>query len=560
MAEEEKQARQSAESEYPGPGLIGSLGLRARLLLALSISALLPLAALYTMGYQAIAQNNLAILNDTVEHVASVQRRRANVELYRLQEALDLLASRTQMRRSLQEFGRSGNLEAKHFVERILSDALNSSSSLEEVWIRDISGNLVASVGVRNEASPLDSSLSGVHASMPRFEVLWDEADEPQLWLTRQLDLEGEIIGSLGVRASLLGLSAVLDDFALVELAGQTSVLLASQDSYRWLLPVPGMSALAEQLNRMDAGEFRHVRAQALLAPTQLNGFVLRLHEIDHGLGDLVVHASLASLDARLRAEAGTLLALTGLALLPGLILAWLVAAMISRPVERLTRAAKDLRDGRPTELIQERFWGEFADLTASFNHALQVITGRTQDLYQEIRTRRIAEQQLFDLANTDTLTGLANRRAFFAELDRVLSAESLSGTKPVGNLFYLDLDGFKPINDRLGHAVGDQVLKAVGRRLRNLVREGDIAARLGGDEFALLLLPESQAMSEPAAVAERIEQQISRPLQIGHSVISVGCSVGVVDLYGGDRSGDVVQRADEAMYAAKRRRQLGKA
>lgn len=554
------------DDQAPKQGsLFASLGLRSRLVLALMFASLIPLIALYTMGYRAIVQNSSELLRETLEHVASVQKRRVHVELFRLEEALDLLASRTQMRRSIRHFSLTGDPEAKELVERILADALSSSSTLKEVGIRDVHGVRLTRVGGSAQYTSGKEEFVNPSTLKPGFNFVWDNDGLPELWLTRSLELDGEPIGFVDVQASMQGLRSVLDDFPLAELAGQTSLLVTVRGTFDWIMPHQENSAFLRKLSEMNEPEFGAVRSNALYAPLRLDEFILRLHELDRGLGYLVVYSSVAAVDSRLRAAVGSLLVMSALALIPGLVLALMVARMISRPVERLTDAAKDLRDGKQNEPIREHYWGEFAELTSSFNHAAKVITGRTQALYQEIRTRQLAEKQLVDLVNTDNLTGLVNRRFFFTTLKRILATEDsflaqpAVGPRAVGHLLYLDLDGFKPINDQHGHATGDQVLTTVGRRLANLIREGDVAARLGGDEFALLLLStnrppfDSDSDSDSDAVVERIVSTISRPMRIGDQVIRVGCSAGVVELFQGDDPEEVLHRADQAMYDVKR-------
>ena len=173
-----------------------------------------------------------------------------------------------------------------------------------------------------------------------------------------------------------------------------------------------------------------------------------------------------------------------------------------------------------------------------------------------ELRIAQLQQRisQLEKLAVTDELTGLLNRRGFEAQLQRMLALAQRHGEP--GLLVYVDLDGFKMVNDTYGHAAGDEVLKHVGRLLATNVRSTDFVGRLGGDEFALLL-PRTYS-----ANGMRRVQALSRMLNPGMifwngSTLTVSASFGI-ETYDGDTGGcaeAVLSRADSSMYAQKRLR-----
>jgi diguanylate cyclase (GGDEF)-like protein/PAS domain S-box-containing protein len=176
----------------------------------------------------------------------------------------------------------------------------------------------------------------------------------------------------------------------------------------------------------------------------------------------------------------------------------------------------------------------------------------------QDITERRRVEQELRELtavlterAVRDPLTGLANRALFEERLRGSLSRDARSGGAT--GVLFLDLDGFKDVNDEHGHAVGDAVLRSIADRLTSAVRPADTVARLGGDEFVVLV--EGASESGLVALVERLSTEISAPVTVLGRTLDVGVSVGLALAHGGaaDPSGLVAQ-ADARMYDAKRR------
>ncbi|MDD1626758.1 MAG: diguanylate cyclase [Methylococcaceae bacterium] len=169
--------------------------------------------------------------------------------------------------------------------------------------------------------------------------------------------------------------------------------------------------------------------------------------------------------------------------------------------------------------------------------------------IVHDITVRKQADDRLIRLSYYDELTGLANRRLF---ADRLQNAINMARrTKLPVSLFYLDLDRFKFINDSMGHAVGDEVLKETARRLVSTLRDSDTAARLGGDEF-ILLLPETDANgAEP--VAEKILKKLREPYIFEETEFTLGCSIGISVYPQNANNGEaLVHLADAAMYHAK--------
>ena len=167
------------------------------------------------------------------------------------------------------------------------------------------------------------------------------------------------------------------------------------------------------------------------------------------------------------------------------------------------------------------------------------------------ITAKRRAEQRAREatlLASTDELTGLANRRAFMGQLDREIAGAAEFGWPLAVAMF--DVDHFKLVNDRYGHAVGDRVLQLIAARAASVVRGGDLVGRLGGEEFGILMPGASP--NEAAQVAERLREAMETVAQADESLPAVTISVGIAARAGQRTAVELLAAADVALYAAK--------
>jgi diguanylate cyclase (GGDEF)-like protein len=170
--------------------------------------------------------------------------------------------------------------------------------------------------------------------------------------------------------------------------------------------------------------------------------------------------------------------------------------------------------------------------------------------LKAELAAARDRMAELEARAEFDAMLDILNRRGFERELRRSAAYVKRYGT--LAAVIYLDLDYFKPINDRYGHAAGDQMLQAVAATLQRTVRQSDVVARLGGDEFGVLLWNISEIQA--AAKARELESAVAATVvMLGSVPLSVGVSAGFAMLGCGDAPADVIYRADLAMYVRKR-------
>lgn len=170
--------------------------------------------------------------------------------------------------------------------------------------------------------------------------------------------------------------------------------------------------------------------------------------------------------------------------------------------------------------------------------------------MHEDITAMKEAEARMHRIAHHDALTGLSNRILFKDRLKQALRLAKRN--KEALALLYIDLDRFKAVNDTLGHAVGDLLLKSVAKRLRRCVRDSDTVSRLGGDEFTVIL-PTIQEAEDAAKVAEKIIEALDKPFSVQGNDIQIGSSIGIaIYMRDSDNAGDLMQMADAAMYVAK--------
>jgi diguanylate cyclase (GGDEF)-like protein len=293
---------------------------------------------------------------------------------------------------------------------------------------------------------------------------------------------------------------------------------------------VPPCSRKSSNANQASA-EYRRVlrpirRAQDFVGSIEVNADTNDLKQRNNRMVAIAIGLALVSL---------TLAGFTGT----------LLQRRISRPVVQLAAAMNRVtRDGSLDAHVSVEGAQEIAQLALGFNRMIVELEHRHQ-------IARQAQSQLLEQARTDALTGLPNRRQLAEQLERELSR--VHQEKWMIALLYIDLDGFKLVNDSLGHAIGDLLLCEVSKRLQSRVRSTDTLARVGGDEFTVILTGldgENDAM----VVANSLIQSLARPFVIEGHEITVGASIGISTRRpAGLDDLDLLKQADSAMYAAKR-------
>lgn len=199
------------------------------------------------------------------------------------------------------------------------------------------------------------------------------------------------------------------------------------------------------------------------------------------------------------------------------------------------------------------RVWGKVNVLkTDNRDDHISRLSADNAALLETVRGLRQRLAEVEELADTDALVPLPNRRAFERELARVIAGVARYGNSAA--VLFFDLNGLKAVNDRHGHQAGDAMLLHVARQLKSSLRATDIVARIGGDEFAMILdhIDEAQARAKAQSLIAGIAVQ---PLEIGSASIPVGVSAGLAMILADDTVASVLARADSAMYAQRSER-----
>ena len=215
------------------------------------------------------------------------------------------------------------------------------------------------------------------------------------------------------------------------------------------------------------------------------------------------------------------------------------------------------------TSIVGNGFWrGDIWDRRKDGSHypkylAISAIRDEAGELthfsaiFHDITERKALEDKLDHLAHHDNLTGLPNRMLLQDRLEQAIAMAERQRQKFA--LLFIDLDGFKRVNDEMGHAVGDEVLRIVGQRLLAVIRGMDTVARLGGDEF-VIILTDIRRGENAGLVAEKVIESLSQPYLVADLSLSLSASIGV-SIYPNDVlvANELLRTADEAMYKAKR-------
>jgi diguanylate cyclase (GGDEF)-like protein len=240
------------------------------------------------------------------------------------------------------------------------------------------------------------------------------------------------------------------------------------------------------------------------------------------------------------------------------LVISFLVSLAVSRrfttPISQLAQTAHEVTHSHNYALRAENHTqaNEIGDLTRCFNSMLATIEHRDQTLELQVAKRtnqlKAANEQLKEQAYKDTLGGVPNRRYIVEQIEELISGEQ---SQPF-TLMFIDLDGFKEVNDTMGHDAGDALVVSTANRIKHVIRQHDTLARLGGDEFTVLVSGVTE-LTTISRIAENIRVSIEMPFEIMAESISITASIGICCYPdSGSSVESIMKKADLAMYAAK--------
>lgn len=357
-----------------------------------------------------------------------------------------------------------------------------------------------------------DGSLAGVLAS----HLSWAWADEVRLAILEPIQQRRHV------------------EFFVI--GKDRTILLAPKEMIGQRLHLPALNQLAEKQETWAVQKWPDGREY-------LTGLALSQGHLDYpGLGwTVIARQPLDEAYAPARDTTRNILLWGSALAIIFALLGWLIAGYFTRPLRQIAEAADRLSAGEISVIPELKSTREIETLSNSIRHLVESLTHQQNAL-----------GMMENLAHHDALTGLPNRVALESYLPRAQQHSQAHNNCLA--LFYLDLDGFKPVNDQFGHAAGDQLLREVAVRLRGCLREGDLVARLGGDEFLMVLLvPNNEALTQAQQVAERTLLALREPIDLGDNRVQIGCSIGGA-LWPLDSSNmaETLELADQSLYRAK--------
>ena len=258
---------------------------------------------------------------------------------------------------------------------------------------------------------------------------------------------------------------------------------------------------------------------------------------------------------------------ISSVGLLLALLLSWKLTEYILTPIQALITASNRLAAGEEFEKVQIRrkiLPRELYNLLQSFEGMAKEVASvrfnlekrvreRTHELVAEVEIRKQLEKKLVQQATHDSLTNLPNRSLLTQRLETCLAYTQRHQTRFA--LLFIDLDGFKQVNDTYGHQIGDELLVSVSQRFLKCLRSYDSVYRLGGDEF-VVLIEQIESPETAQAIASKIIEQLNTEFLIEEHNIIIGSSIGIkiVDAHATTTVDEVLSEADQAMYQAKKK------
>jgi diguanylate cyclase (GGDEF)-like protein len=357
----------------------------------------------------------------------------------------------------------------------------------------------------------------------------------------------GVISGNAGNIDELLQALKSVSGVAAVVLYDRGGDVIAMRGTAR-LLDGVRVTAVREPVRFDQRGSYKGFAAPVMSVPMVVDDVGGREHAREP-VGWVYVELDTSALDAEWRAMMTTTLGLAFIILLLTALLAVRLASQVSRPLARLAEAVRRIAGGEHEVQVSDAEGSEeLHELQQGFNSMARAIDSAHKNMQARIdeATERLAYQAMHD-----PLTALPNRRAFEHALDEMVATSRRAGDH--GALCFIDLDNFKIVNDTVGHAAGDALLRMIADLIRERLRAGDMVCRIGGDEFAMILRGCTSA--DAYRIANGLCEAV-RGLRFtwGGQEFRVGASIGfaIIDASVGSVA-DLLRAADHACYAVKR-------
>jgi diguanylate cyclase (GGDEF)-like protein len=350
---------------------------------------------------------------------------------------------------------------------------------------------------------------------------------------------------ALGRLISLISPDAILG-FDYLLLNDYTREVSSQQDIVYGVIVSPQGAPISSYVNysdplikkRIDVAESKDIPKllQKLDGQTDLIQLQFPIVHNNQKLGQFLVGISRQSLQSEFQRQLIIqLLVLAAIVLFLSVAIHVIFRINVLFPIKKLIAASHDVGQGQYT-LVETKSEDELGLLARAFNTMTEKV--------------HLEQAKLHRQANFDSLTGLPNRMMAFDRIKQEISRAKRTDQRFA--VFFIDLDNFKNVNDSLGHAVGDELLVAIGARVQACIRESDIVARLGGDEF-VVLAPDITSEVKVEEVAERLIKAVSEPQELAGRKVVANCSIGIA-LYpdNGKSMEELMANADNAMYQAK--------
>ncbi|GAE28210.1 diguanylate cyclase/phosphodiesterase [Halalkalibacter wakoensis JCM 9140] len=442
-------------------------------------------------------------------------------------------------------------------IENLINHLQDNIPSFSWIGFTDKDGVVLASTdgilrGVDISARPVYTEaqtttfIGDVHEAVLLAELLPNPTGEPMKFVdisTPIFDSNNQFIGVLAAHLSWEWVKEV-EESMLNTLQNRSNIefiIVSKQDDHVLLGPAEMIGHVLNVNSVELAKEHQHGWVLETWDDHQyLTGYVLTEGYKNYpGLGwTILVRQPLEAAYAPAQKLLHDLISYALVLILLFAVLGWFLAGQVTRPLNEITKVANKIKEGENVEVPKYKGINE-----------IEILSDSLRNLLAALSKTETALVKMEDVAHHDQLTGLPNRHALTAYFEKVIHKYNTL------TILYLDLDGFKKVNDQWGHDTGDQLLKEVSQRLKQNVRNEEFISRIGGDEFMIVLTNENAPIKNGTIVGERIISMVNEPYYIDEHSISVGCTIGgaIWHCEGNSTMGEVIQLADQAVYHAKR-------